>query len=109
MDKTINPETRRPYTITMIERLLHDVHFAVDPNLTSKEQALKVIKKLMEHFPIKRAALRMRFTAPKSKFAEQIEEWNANVISKDESGSQPSVVSLKSCFAQDIIVEPTML
>ena len=38
MEKTINPETRRPYTITMIERLMHDIHFAVDPNLTSKEQ-----------------------------------------------------------------------
>jgi ribosome maturation protein SDO1 len=59
-------------------------------------QALKVIKKLTEHFPIKRAPLRVRFTAPKSKFAsltEKLEEWNANVISKDESGSQPSVVS----------------
>jgi ribosome maturation protein Sdo1 len=38
MEKTINPDTRRPYTITMIERLMHEIHFAVDPNLTSKEQ-----------------------------------------------------------------------
>jgi ribosome maturation protein Sdo1 len=38
MEKTINPETRRPYTITMIERLMHEIHFAVDPNLASKEQ-----------------------------------------------------------------------
>lgn len=38
MEKTINPETRRPYTITMIERLMHEIHFAVDPNLSSKEQ-----------------------------------------------------------------------
>ncbi|KAF8668366.1 hypothetical protein HU200_052311 [Digitaria exilis] len=59
MEKTINPDTRRPYTITMIERLMHEIHFAVDPNLTSKEQALKVIKKLMENFPIKRAPLRV--------------------------------------------------
>ncbi|CAL4893067.1 unnamed protein product [Urochloa decumbens] len=58
MEKTINPDTRRPYTITMIERLMHEIYFAVDPNLTSKEQALKVIKKLIEHFPIKRAPLR---------------------------------------------------
>lgn len=40
MEKTINPDTRRPYTITMIERLMHEIHFAVDPNLTSKEQVL---------------------------------------------------------------------
>ncbi|KAL5231157.1 hypothetical protein ABZP36_029933 [Zizania latifolia] len=106
MDKTINPDTRRPYTITMIERLMHEVHFAVDPNLTSKEQALRVIKKLIEHFPIKRAPLRVRFTAPNSKFAsltENLDEWNANVISKDEFGSITSVVCeiepsiLRSC------------
>jgi ribosome maturation protein SDO1 len=95
MEKTINPDTRRPYTITMIERLMHEIHFAVDPNLTSKEQALKIIKKLMECFPIKRAPLRVRFTAPKPKFAglmEKVVEWNAIVISKDESGNPPSVV-----------------
>ncbi|XP_066352181.1 uncharacterized protein [Miscanthus floridulus] len=95
MEKTINLETRRPYTITMIERLMHEIHFAVDPNLTSKEQALKVIKKLTEHFPIKRAPLRVRFTAPKPNFAglmEKVGEWNATVISKDESSTQPSIV-----------------
>nr|CAB3479667.1 unnamed protein product [Digitaria exilis] len=94
MEKTINPDTRRPYTITMIERLMHEIHFAVDPNLTSKEQALKVIKKLMENFPIKRAPPRVRFTAPKPSFAglmEKVAEWNATFISKDESGTQPSI------------------
>ena len=60
-------------------------------------QALKVIKKLIDHFPIKRAPLRVRFTAPKSNFAglmEKVAEWNATVISKDESGTQPSIVSI---------------
>jgi len=106
MEKTINPETRRPYTITMIERLMHEIHFAVDPNLTSKEQALKVIKKLTEHFPIKRAPLRVRFTAPKPNFPglmEKIGGWNATIISKDELSTQPSIVCeiepslLRSC------------
>uniref|UniRef100_A0A0D9X3L3 Ribosome maturation protein SDO1/SBDS C-terminal domain-containing protein n=1 Tax=Leersia perrieri TaxID=77586 RepID=A0A0D9X3L3_9ORYZ len=84
----------------MIHRLLH---FAVDPNLTSKELnihlffspplALKVIKKLKERFPIKRAPLRSRLKSGML----------INVISKDESGSQPSVVCeiepsiLRSC------------
>jgi len=64
-------------------------------------QALKVIKKLIEHFPIKRAPLRVRFTAPKLNFTglmEKIAEWNATVISKDESGTQPSIVSLLFYF-----------
>jgi ribosome maturation protein SDO1 len=38
MEKTINPETNWPYTITMIERLMHEIHFAVDPNTSSKKQ-----------------------------------------------------------------------
>lgn len=48
MEKTINPETNRPYTITMIERLMHEIHFAVDPNTSSKKQVssslLSIIK-----------------------------------------------------------------
>lgn len=38
MEKTINTETQRPYTISMIERLMHEIHFAVDPNNSSKKQ-----------------------------------------------------------------------
>jgi len=38
MQKTINPETQRPYTISMVERLMHEIHFAVDPHSNSKKQ-----------------------------------------------------------------------
>lgn len=38
MQKTINSETNRPYTISMIERLMHEIHFAVDPSSSSKKQ-----------------------------------------------------------------------
>jgi hypothetical protein len=38
MDTTVTPETERPYTITMIERLMREVHFAVDPHRNSKQQ-----------------------------------------------------------------------
>lgn len=41
-DKCINPDTRRPYTITMLERALRDIHFSVDPKRTAKQQALEV-------------------------------------------------------------------
>lgn len=40
MQKTINPETQRPYTISMIERLMHEIHFAVDPHSSSKKQVI---------------------------------------------------------------------
>lgn len=38
MEKTINPQTQRPYPISMIERLMHEIHFAVDPHQNSKKQ-----------------------------------------------------------------------
>lgn len=38
MQKTVNSQTQRPYTISMIERYMRDVHFAVDPNQSSKKQ-----------------------------------------------------------------------
>ncbi|XP_076891208.1 uncharacterized protein LOC143542526 [Bidens hawaiensis] len=95
MQKTINPETQRPYTISMIERLMHEIHFAVDPHSNSKKQALDVIRELQKHFPIKRSPMRLRLTLPQDKFdslTEKLNEWKAIILSKDESGNQLSVV-----------------
>lgn len=41
-EKCVNPETNRPYTVTMLERALRDVHFNVDPKKAAKQQALEV-------------------------------------------------------------------
>ena len=46
MQKTYNPETQRPYTITMIERLMREIHFAVDPNSNSKKQVRSLFRAL---------------------------------------------------------------
>ena len=43
MQKTFNTETQRPYTIGMIERLMRDIHFAVDPHSNSKKQVIIII------------------------------------------------------------------
>ncbi|KAJ4700855.1 ribosome maturation protein SBDS-like [Melia azedarach] len=95
MQKTVNSETNRPYTISMIERLMHEIHFAVDPNSSSKKQALEVIRELQKHFPIKRSPMRVRLTFPaqnSSSLVEKLNGWNANIVSKDDSGSQISLV-----------------
>ena len=42
VDKTVNPQTSRPYTLTMLERALRDVHFNPDPKKSAKQQALEV-------------------------------------------------------------------
>ncbi|GLT74882.1 hypothetical protein SLA2020_466470 [Shorea laevis] len=95
MQKTINTETLRPYTISMIERLIHEIHFAVDPHSSSKKQALEVIHELQKHFPIKRSPMRLRLTVPEQNFSslsEKLNSWSSTIVSKDVSGSQLSVI-----------------
>ncbi|XP_058097355.1 uncharacterized protein LOC131242615 [Magnolia sinica] len=95
MQKTINPETQHPYTISMIERLMHEIHFAVDPHNSSKKQALEVIRELQKKFPIKRSPMRLRLVVPEkhsSSLMEKLSTWSASVDSKDESGNQLCVV-----------------
>ena len=121
MQKTINPETQRPYTISMVERLMHDIHFAVDPHSNSKKQvsgiylltpygklhffiiiielvqALDVIRELQKHFPIKRSPMRLRLTVPVQNFTsllDKLKEWGASLVSRDESGTQMSTVMI---------------
>ncbi|THG10582.1 hypothetical protein TEA_005667 [Camellia sinensis var. sinensis] len=95
LEKTINPETQRPYTISMIQRLMHEIHFAVDPHSSSKKQSLDVIRELQKHLPIKLSPMRLRLYVPEQKFSslsEKLNDWTASIVSKDESGSQLSIV-----------------
>ncbi|CAL5444370.1 unnamed protein product [Camellia sinensis] len=89
MQKTINPETQRPYTISMIERLMHEIHFAVDLH-----KSLDVIRELQKHLSIKLSPMRLRLYVPEQKFSslsEKLNDWTASIVSKDESGSQLSI------------------
>ncbi|XP_021747162.1 ribosome maturation protein SBDS-like [Chenopodium quinoa] len=95
MQKTINPETKHPYTISMIERLMHEIHYAVDPHSSSKKQALEVIRQLQQKFPIKRSPMRLRITVSPESFPsikEKLETGHGDIVSKEESGNQLSVV-----------------
>ncbi|KAF4349077.1 hypothetical protein G4B88_029046, partial [Cannabis sativa] len=94
MQKAYNPETQRPYTITMIERLMHDIHFAIDPSSASKKRAQEVIHELQKCFPIKRSPMKLRLSVPEqglSTLMEKLNSWNAKLISKDDKlGTQLS-------------------
>ena len=60
-------------------------------------QALDVIRELQKHFPIKRSPMRLRLTVPVQNFAsllEKLKEWDASLVSKDESGTQMSTVMI---------------
>lgn len=37
-DKCVNPETKRPYPVSMIERAMKDIHYSVKPNKSTKQQ-----------------------------------------------------------------------
>ncbi|KAG1934716.1 ribosome maturation protein SBDS [Pimephales promelas] len=63
-EKCVNPETKRPYTVSLIERAMKDIHFSVKANKSTKQQALEVIKQLKESIQIQRAHMRLRFVLP---------------------------------------------
>jgi len=63
-DMCVNPETKRPYPVGIIEKALHDIHFSIKPNRSTKQQALEVIPKLREQMAIERAKMRIRIFVP---------------------------------------------
>ncbi|CAG8589514.1 12788_t:CDS:2 [Dentiscutata erythropus] len=67
-EKCVNPQTKRPYTVTMIEKALREIHLSVN--------ALDAIKQLQEKkvIPISRAQMRLRITMPNSKETKKAKE-----------------------------------
>ncbi|EEY57818.1 ribosome maturation protein SBDS, putative [Phytophthora infestans T30-4] len=65
-DKCVNPTSNRPYPYTVIERVMKEIHYAVIPNRSAKQQALELIKKLPEHIPLARAKMKIQVTTPAS-------------------------------------------
>lgn len=84
-DKCVNPETKRPYTVTMIEQAMKDAHFSVNSTKNAKQQALDVIKILQSSgtLPIERAEMRIRVEIPQ-KDAKRIKEKVLKLIKKME-------------------------
>lgn len=37
-DKCINPDTKRPYPVSIIEKSMKEVHISIKPNKNSKQQ-----------------------------------------------------------------------
>ncbi|CAH1119138.1 unnamed protein product [Phaedon cochleariae] len=72
-DKCLNPEIKRPYPVTIIEKAMKDVHYSVKPNQSAKQQALQVIKLLKESIPIERAKMRLKVNF-KGKASKKIKE-----------------------------------
>ncbi|XP_033628299.1 ribosome maturation protein SBDS-like [Asterias rubens] len=97
-EKCVNPETKRPYTVGMIERAMKDIHISVKPNRGTKQQALDVIKKFKETetMPIDRAQMRLKILLPikegkkiKTKLKTMIK-----TMEREEFGEQLEMVCL---------------
>ncbi|KAK9810118.1 hypothetical protein WJX72_005065 [[Myrmecia] bisecta] len=102
-EKCINPETKRPYTITMIERALRDMHFSVDPHRGAKQQALEALPSLQKNIPIRRAQMRLKLQVPVAQENELlgiVTKEKGVVESTDFSVGQLSLVCLvePGCF-----------
>ncbi|XP_061733499.1 ribosome maturation protein SBDS [Nerophis ophidion] len=72
-EKCVNPETKRPYTVNLIERAMKDNHYSVKTTKSTKQQALEVIKQLKETMEIQRAHMKLRLKMP-SKDAKKLKE-----------------------------------
>jgi len=88
-DKCVNPDSKRPYPVGVIEHAMRDIHYSVKPSKGSKQQALEVIRLLEQSMPIGRARMRLKIQLPSrdaSRVRENIiklltiedEEWNGN-------------------------------
>lgn len=89
-DKCVNPESKRPYTVGVIERAMKDIHYSVKPTKSTKQQALEVIRLLKPTMEIERAKMRLRvilLSREARKIREKImgmitieeEQWDANL------------------------------
>ncbi|XP_064425078.1 ribosome maturation protein SBDS [Latimeria chalumnae] len=84
VEKCVNPETKRPYTVNLIERAMKDIHYSVKANKSTKQQALEVIRQLKETIKIERAHMRLRFILP-AKDGKRVKEKLKPLIKVTES------------------------
>jgi len=84
-DKCVNPDTNRPYPVTLIERAMKDAHISIKPTRSTKQQALDVIKQLKESnaLNIQRAQMRLKISIP-AKDGKKVREKIKKLASKVE-------------------------
>ncbi|XP_045473572.1 ribosome maturation protein SBDS [Harmonia axyridis] len=79
-DKCLDPNLKRPYPSTMIEKAIKDLHYSVKLTQSPKQQALQVIKMLKETIPIERAKMRISLTL-QGKTAKKLRDRIVNIDS----------------------------
>lgn len=64
--RCVDPSTKRPYTVGVIEKAMSEIHYSVKTGKTAKSQSLDVIKSIQaaKTLPLERARMRVRITMP---------------------------------------------
>uniref|UniRef100_A0A1B6LID9 Ribosome maturation protein SBDS n=1 Tax=Graphocephala atropunctata TaxID=36148 RepID=A0A1B6LID9_9HEMI len=96
-DKCVNPETKRPYTVSIIEKAMKDVHFSVKPNRNAKQQALDVIPQLKATMPLERAQMRLKIVSSGKearKLREKVVKLASKVETEEWNGGELNMVCL---------------
>jgi len=80
-EKCVDPGTKRPYTVGMVEKAMQEIHYSVKPGKNAKAQAVEVIRLLQEKktMPIERAKMRVRITMPNKDGKKMKEKFTALV------------------------------
>ncbi|KAJ8681309.1 hypothetical protein QAD02_017096 [Eretmocerus hayati] len=96
-DKCVNPESKRPYSVSLIEKAMKDIHFSVKPNRNAKQQALDVIPQLKAVMPLERAQMRLRVMISgkeAKKLREKIVKLTSSIESEDWDDGALNLVCL---------------
>ncbi|XP_317609.4 ribosome maturation protein SBDS [Anopheles gambiae] len=86
-DKCVNPETKRPYPVSIIEKSMKDIHYSIKPHRNAKQQALDVIRLLRDTIPLERAKMRLKLALP-AKEAKRLKERIAKLSSTVTEGEE---------------------
>jgi len=86
-EKCVDPETKRPFTVGLVERAMKDIHYSVNISKSAKQQALKVIRLLKEKIPIERAQMRLKvkMTIQESEKVKEKLKTLVSAIEKEET------------------------
>ena len=94
-DKCVNPDTKRPYTVGVIERALKDAHFSVKSHKNTKQQALEAIRLLKSAMAIERAKMKLRLVLPQRE-ARKVREKISELLKIEQEDWTPDL-EIVSC------------
>lgn len=93
-EKCINPKSKKPYTIGVLERALKEIHFSVDTKKPAKLQAVEALPLLKAKFPIERAQMQLRIIVPafvSLELQKILKEKSASILEQSIEGESLTV------------------